>query len=80
MRETGRIKLIVDKWGKVEHSSEKVGALNHAHNISAVEYELVPAEGAERQGGRGGRGGRGNRGGRGGQRRDGGNRRGGNRE
>ena len=36
LRETGRIKLIVDKWGKIENSSQKID------NISAVEYELVP--------------------------------------
>lgn len=43
MKDTGRIKLIVDKWGKVEVSKESVSKVNEANNISAVEYELVPA-------------------------------------
>jgi hypothetical protein len=43
MKESGRIKLIVDKWGKVEASKETVSKVNEANNISAVEYELVPA-------------------------------------
>lgn len=43
LRDTGRIKLIVDKWGKVEASATPVGKVNEAVNISAVEYELVPA-------------------------------------
>ncbi len=43
LRETGRIKLIVDKWGKVEKSSEKIGNVNLGNNLSAVEYELVAA-------------------------------------
>lgn len=69
MKETGRIKLIVDKWGKVEASQSKVSSVNHALNISSVEYVLVPTEGGNGQGGqRGGRGGRrgGRRGGPGG--------------
>jgi replication factor A1 len=45
LRETGRIKLIVDKWGKIENSSQKIDNINQANNISAVEYELVPAGG-----------------------------------
>jgi hypothetical protein len=44
LKETGRIKLIVDKWGKVETAQGvSVGNINLANNISAVEYELVPA-------------------------------------
>jgi len=44
LKETGRIKLIVDKWGKVETAQGvSISNLNHANNISAVEYELVPA-------------------------------------
>ena len=42
-RETGRIKLIVDKWGKIEPSAERVDKVHLANNLSAVEYELVPA-------------------------------------
>ena len=43
LRETGRIKLIIDKWGKVETASSdvKVGQVDPSNNISAVEYELV---------------------------------------
>jgi len=43
LRDTGRIKLIVDKWGKVEASSAAIGKIKEENNISAVEYELVPA-------------------------------------
>ena len=43
LRDTGRIKLIVDKWGKIETASQKIDNINTANNISAVEYELVPA-------------------------------------
>ena len=44
LKETGRIKLIVDKWGKVETAQGvSIGNINLANNISAVEYELVPA-------------------------------------
>ena len=43
LRDTGKIKLIVDKWGKVENSSVAVGKVKTENNISAVEYELVPA-------------------------------------
>lgn len=44
LKETGRIKLIVDKWGKVETAQGvSVGNINFTNNISAVEYELVPA-------------------------------------
>lgn len=43
LRDTGRIKLIVDKWGKVETSSASIGKPKEENNISAVEYELVPA-------------------------------------
>ena len=44
LKETGRIKLIVDKWGKVETAQGvSIGNINHGNNISAVEYELVPA-------------------------------------
>jgi hypothetical protein len=43
LRETGRIKLIVDKWGKVETASSdvKISSVDTSNNISAVEYELV---------------------------------------
>ncbi len=43
LRETGRIKLIVDKWGKVETASSdvKIPSVDASNNISAVEYELV---------------------------------------
>ena len=43
LRDTGRIKLIVDKWGKVEPSKQAVASVNTGNNISLVEYELVPA-------------------------------------
>ena len=44
LKETGRIKLIVDKWGKVETAQGvNIGNINLSNNISAVEYELVPA-------------------------------------
>lgn len=57
LRETGRIKLIVDKWGKVEQAASPVKEVNLTNNISSVEYELVPANTNERKGGnrRGGR-------------------------
>ena len=43
LRETGRIKLIIDKWGKVETASSdvKIPSVDTSNNISAVEYELV---------------------------------------
>ena len=43
LRETGRIKLIVDKWGKVETAAQdvKIASVDSSNNISAVEYELV---------------------------------------
>ncbi len=42
LRETGRIKLIVDKWGKVETAQDvKIASVDSSNNISAVEYELV---------------------------------------
>ena len=44
LKETGHIKLIVDKWGKVETAQGvNIGNINLSNNISAVEYELVPA-------------------------------------
>lgn len=43
LRDTGRIKMIVDRWGKVEPSSERVDNINLGNNLSSVEYELVPA-------------------------------------
>jgi hypothetical protein len=50
LKETGRIKLIVDKWGKVETASGvSIGNINLANNISGVEYELVPATSGKRQ-------------------------------
>ena len=36
-----RLRLEVDKWGKVEASKEKVDSVNTANNLSEVEYELV---------------------------------------
>ena len=43
LRETGRIKLIIDKWGKVETAASdvKISSVDTSNNISAVEYELV---------------------------------------
>ena len=61
LRETGRIKLIVDKWGKIEQAAQAIKEVNQdpKANISAVEYELVPANtnqggnrGGNRRGGR----------------------------
>ena len=43
LRDSGRIKLIVDKWAKVEAAEQDIASVNTANNISAVEYELVPA-------------------------------------
>ena len=43
LRESNRIKLLVDRWGKVEKSNQRVDKVDLANNISAVEYELVPA-------------------------------------
>jgi hypothetical protein len=45
LKETGRIKLIVDKWGKIETAASgiNIASVNASNNISAVEYELVPA-------------------------------------
>lgn len=44
LRESNRIKLLVDRWGKVEKGTEKrVDKVDLTNNISAVEYELVPA-------------------------------------
>ena len=45
LKETGRIKLIIDKWGKVETAQGvNIGSVNLGNNLSAVEYELVPAK------------------------------------
>ncbi len=43
LKDTGRIKLIVDKWGKVEiaEAGVKVSNILLSNNISGVEYELV---------------------------------------
>ncbi len=43
LKENGHIKLIVDKWGKVETAAAgvKVASINLQNNVSAVEYELV---------------------------------------
>ena len=51
------IRLEIDKWAKVEVSSEKVDSVNTANNLSAVEYELVQVQPRGNRGGRGGRGG-----------------------
>jgi histidine triad (HIT) family protein len=37
----GRIRLAVDKWGKIAASSETVDEVNATKNISETEYELV---------------------------------------
>jgi len=40
----GRVRLVVDKWGKIEGSTEEIEDVNTAadKNISNTEYELVP--------------------------------------
>ena len=46
------LRLEVDKWAKIEVSSEKVDKVNTANNLSDVEYELVhvqPKRGGRRQ-------------------------------
>ena len=43
LRDTNRIKLIVDKWGKVEAANAPIAKVREDNNIAAVEYELVPA-------------------------------------
>ena len=35
------LRLEVDKWGKIEQSTEKVANVNLSNNLSDVEYELV---------------------------------------
>ena len=37
----GFMKIVVDKWGKVEKSKDKVGEVKTSNNLSKVEYELV---------------------------------------
>ena len=37
------LRLEVDKWGKIEVSSEKIPSVNLQNNLSDVEYELAPA-------------------------------------
>lgn len=35
------LRLEVDKWGKIEPSTEKIEKVNQSNNLSDVEYELV---------------------------------------
>jgi replication factor A1 len=35
------LRVEVDKWGKLEQSSEKVASVNAENNLSSTEYELV---------------------------------------
>ena len=35
------LRLEVDRWGKIEQSSEKIDKVNTSNNLSDVEYELV---------------------------------------
>ena len=35
------LRLEVDRWGKIEASTEKIDKVNTANNLSEVEYELV---------------------------------------
>ena len=35
------LRLEVDRWGKIESSSEKIDKVNTSNNLSEVEYELV---------------------------------------
>lgn len=36
-----RIRMEVDRWGKIELSNEKVDSVNTANNASDIEYEIV---------------------------------------
>ncbi len=35
------LRLEVDRWAKVEKSSEKIASINLSNNASDIEYELV---------------------------------------
>ena len=35
------LRLEVDRWAKVESSSEKIASINLSNNASDIEYELV---------------------------------------
>ena len=35
------LRLEVDRWGKIEPSTEKIEKVNTSNNLSDVEYELV---------------------------------------
>jgi len=35
------LRLEVDRWGKIEPSTEKITKVNTSNNLSDVEYELV---------------------------------------
>ena len=35
------LRLEVDRWGKIEPSTEKIDKVNTSNNLSEVEYELV---------------------------------------
>ena len=37
----GHLRLEVDRWAKVETSSEKIAGINTSNNASDIEYELV---------------------------------------
>ena len=45
------LRLEVDKWGKLEISSEKVDKVNETNNLSDVEYELVAVNPRQNRGG-----------------------------
>ena len=38
------IRIEIDKWAKIEPSTEKVDSVNTSNNLSAVEYELVQVQ------------------------------------
>ena len=46
------LRLEVDKWGKLEVSSEKIDKVNTTNNLSDVEYELVAVNQGNKRGGR----------------------------
>ena len=35
------LRLEIDRWGKIEPSTEKIDKVNQGNNLSDVEYELV---------------------------------------
>ncbi len=44
VHEDEKMRLEVDKWGKVESSSENITEVNLDNNQSEVEFELVPVK------------------------------------